>query len=311
MSDASTGIAIGVDLGGTKTEALALDRGGQEILRRRVTSPHDYGATVTAIRDLVTGFENELGASATVGVGHPGALDPGTGLIKNANPVWLLGKPFDRDLAAALGRPVALANDANCLALSEATDGSGTGAACVFAVIVGTGVGGGIAVHGRILRGPNGIAGEWGHDALPWPTTDELPGPACYCGLSGCVETWLSGPGMAADHARLTGAELDPPAIVAAAELGDSAAEATLERYEDRMARALAGVVNILDPDVIVLGGGLSRLRRLYDNVPHLLHRHAFAAGARGELRTQLAPALHGDSSGVRGAAWLGRELVR
>ncbi|HET6518506.1 MAG TPA: ROK family protein [Geminicoccaceae bacterium] len=300
------GLAIGVDLGGTKIEAIALDGAGRELRRRRVPTPRgDYDATLGAIRDLVLGLEAGLGGRGTVGVGHPGAVSPATGLIKNANSTWLNDRPFDRDLTALLARPVAFANDANCLALSEATDGAGAGAAVVFAVIVGTGVGGGIVVHGRVLSGPNAIAGEWGHNALPWPRPEELPGPPCYCGLRGCIETFLSGPGLALDHRTATDAAKDPPAILAAAAAGDAAAEAALGRYEDRLARALAGIINVLDPDVVVLGGGLSQVERLYARVPRLWGRHVFS----DTVRTGLRRAVHGDSSGVRGAAWLGRDL--
>ena len=302
------GPAIGVDLGGTKIEVIALDAAGRELRRRREPTPRgDYGGTVRAMRDLVQAVEAELGAGpGTVGVGHPGTISPATGLIKNANSTWLIGKPFDRDLHEAFARPVALANDANCLAMSEATDGAGAGMAVVFAVILGTGVGGGICVHGRVLHGPNGIAGEWGHNALPWPRPEDLPGPPCYCGLHGCIETFLAGPSLARDHGTVTGAAKDPPAILAAAAAGDAAAEATLGRYEDRLARALAAVINLLDPDVIVLGGGLSRVERLYAAVPRLWGRHVFS----DTVRTELRPAVHGDSSGVRGAAWLGRDAV-
>jgi fructokinase len=298
-------LALGIDLGGTKIEIIGLDEDGGVLLRRRRQSPRgSYRETVEAIRELVADAEAELGARATIGIGTPGAISPATGLLKNSNSTWLNGQPLDRDLAAVLERPIAIANDADCLALSEATDGAAAGAATVFAVILGTGVGGGLAVHGRVLAGPNAIAGEWGHNPLPWPDPDELPGPPCYCGLSGCIETWLSGPGLARDHRAHTGTLRDPPAIVAAAAAeGDPAAEATLCRYEGRLARGLASVINLLDPQVIVLGGGLSRLDRLYTAVPAIWGRHVFS----DTVRTPLAPAAHGDSSGVRGAAWLGR----
>lgn len=305
---ATPDFALGVDLGGTKIEAIALDADGGERLRRRVSTPRDYAGTVGAIRDLVHAFEAELGGDATVGVGHPGAIDPGTGLIKNANSTWLLGKPLDRDLSDALGRSVVLANDADCLALSEATDGAGAGASSVFAVIIGTGVGGGLVIGGKLLHGPNAVAGEWGHNQLPWMTAEERPGPRCYCGLSGCIETFLSGPGMTNDHAGPTGARLHPPEILTASAEGDAEAEATLARYESRLARALATVINLVDPEAIVLGGGVSRIHRLYANVPRLWAGFAFSAGVRKDLRTRLLPAAHGDSSGVRGAAWLGRD---
>jgi fructokinase len=308
VSDAQH-VAIGIDLGGTKTEALVLDADGQERWRRRTATPAgDYHATVRAVAALVAQARHDLDlglASASIGVGTPGCLTP-EGLIKNANSTCLNGQPLRRDLEAALGQPVRLANDANCLALSEATDGAGAGAAVVFAVILGTGSGAGIAVHGRVLTGPNGLAGEWSHNPLPWAGPSD-PRWACYCGQAGCIETLVSGPGLARDHAgpgALTAAQ-----IAAAAHAGDAQAQATLARHVERLARALSQVINLLDPDVIVFGGGLSRMPHLYDEVPRLWGRHVFAAGAEGvPLRTQLRPALHGDSSGVRGAAWLGRE---
>jgi fructokinase len=273
--------------------------------RRRVPTPReDYKATVEAVARVVEDLETALGTRGTVGVGIPGSISPATGVVKNANSVWLNGKPLDRDLAARLDRPVRLANDANCFALSEATDGAGRGARVVFGVIVGTGTGGGIAVEGRVLVGPNAVAGEWGHNPLPWPRDGEWPGPACYCGKTACIETFLSGPGLAQDHERATGAQLSTQEVVRRAAAGDDAAEATLARYEDRMARALAGVINILDPDVIVLGGGMSNLTRLYESVPRLWTRHAFS----DRVDTALRAPVHGDSSGVRGAAWLWTE---
>jgi fructokinase len=297
-------IALGIDLGGSKIEIIGLDERGAVLLRRRRPSPRgSYDATLAAIRALVADAEAELGARGTVGVGTPGAISPATGLLKNSNSTWLNGKPLDRDLAAVLARPMAMANDADCLALSEATDGAAAGAATVFAVILGTGVGGGLAVHGKVLAGPNAIAGEWGHNPLPWPDADELPGAPCYCGLAGCIETWLSGPGLARDYRAHTGVERDPPAIVSAAAIGDAAADAALRRYELRLARGLAAVINLLDPQAIVLGGGLSQLTRLYTAVPAIWGRFVFS----DSVRTPLSPAMHGDSSGVRGAAWLGR----
>jgi fructokinase len=297
-------LALGIDLGGTKIEIIGLDANGAVLLRRRRPSPRgSYRATLEAIAGLVAEAEAELGGRATIGVGTPGAISPATGLLKNSNSTWLNGRPLDRDLADALGRPIAMANDADCLALSEATDGAAAGAATVFAVILGTGVGGGLAVHGKVLAGPNAIAGEWGHNPLPWPMADELPGPPCYCGLSGCIETWLCGSGLARDYRAHAGRERDPPAIVAAAAAGEGAAEAALRRYEDRLARGLASVINLLDPQAIVLGGGLSRLDRLYAAVPAIWGRYVFS----DVVRTPLAAAAHGDSSGVRGAAWLGR----
>jgi fructokinase len=300
-------VAIGIDLGGTKIEIVALDEGGKELVRRRRATPRgDYDATLATMVEMVAEVEAELGCRATVGIGHPGAVSPATGLIKNANSVWLNDRPLDRDLVARLGRPVAFANDANCLALSEATDGAGADADVVFTVILGTGVGGGIVVGGHVLKGANAIAGEWGHNPLPWPRDEERPGPACYCGLHGCIETWLSGPGVAADHARVTGQALAGPEIVAAADRGEAAALATLDRHADRLARGLAHVINIIDPDVVVLGGGVSNIQRLYTAVPPLLPRYVFS----DRVDTRLLPPVFGDSSGVRGAAWLGRDLA-
>jgi fructokinase len=273
-----------------------------EQARRRIATPReDYPATVEAVARVVEELESRLGTRATVGVGMPGAISPATGLVKNANSVWLIGQPLDRDLSARLSRPVRLANDANCFALSEATDGAGRGARVVFGVIVGTGTGGGIVVDGHVLVGPNAVAGEWGHNPLPWPREGERPGPACYCGKTACIETFLSGPGLAKDHERATGAQLSTQELVQRAAAGDAAAEATLARYEDRMARALAGVMNILDPDIIVLGGGMSNLGRLYESVPRLWTEYAFS----DRVDTPLRAPVHGDSSGVRGAAWL------
>ncbi|WP_341646718.1 ROK family protein [Thauera sp. SDU_THAU2] len=292
---------IGIDLGGTKIELVALDERGSERFRRRVPTPQgDYPATLQTIADLVSEAETHVGLRATVGIGTPGSASPRSGRMRNANSTCLNGQALQQDLEALLGRPVRVANDANCLAMSEAADGAGAGAEVVFAVILGTGVGGGIVVRGGLLNGVNGVAGEWGHNPLPLPTTDELPLPACYCGRSGCIETWLSGPGMAADHARHHGGRLDAAAIVAAAN-HDPDCGATLRRYEQRLARALAGVINLLDPDVIVLGGGLSRIERLYTNVPALWVPYVFSDC----IATRLVPARHGDASGVRGAAWL------
>ena len=293
---------IGVDLGGTKIEAVALDRDGQERGRRRVPTPRGrYGATLAAITTLVEGLERESGEPARVGIGMPGALSPATGLVKNANSVWLNGRPLRQDLERLLHRPLRFANDANCFALSEARDGAGEGAPVVFGVILGTGTGGGVVVHGRVLGGPNAVAGEWGHNPLPWPRPGEWPGAACYCGRTGCVETFLSGPGVSRDHREATGEELDATTIAALAADGDAACEATLARYEERLARALATVVNLLDPDVVVLGGGLSNLTRLYAGVPERWGAWVFS----DRVDTALRPPKHGDSSGVRGAAWL------
>ena len=300
----TAGFRIGVDLGGTKIEAAAVDSGGAIHERRRVATPvGDYAGTIQAVVGLVRGIEAAIGATMTVGVGIPGTLAARTALVKNANSTWLIGKPLGRDLEAALGRPIRLANDANCFALSEASDGSAAGCDSVFGVILGTGVGGGIVIGGRIVVGANSIAGEWGHNPLPWPHPDELPGPRCYCGQSGCIETFLSGPGLAADHRRRGGAELDGARIVAGAAAGDAACRATLDRYAERLARALASVINIVDPDAIVLGGGLSAITELYDTVPRLWARYVFS----NEVVTRLLPPRHGDSSGVRGAAWLWR----
>ena len=294
---------IGIDLGGTKTEIIALDDEGREVLRKRVaTSSSDYRATIEAIANLVRDAETELAQSgASVGIGTPGSLSRATGLLRGSNSVCLNGKPIKQDLEALLGREIAIANDANCFALSEATDGAGAGADVVFGVILGTGVGAGIVVHGRVLDGPNGIAGEWGHNPLPWPADDERPGAACFCGHSGCIETFLSGPGLARDHLNASGVKLSAQQIVDAARDGDAACGATLARYEQRLARALAHVINLLDPDVIVLGGGLSNIARLYENVPRLWSEWVFS----DRVDTRLVRHRHGDSSGVRGAAWL------
>jgi fructokinase len=292
---------IGVDLGGTKIEAIALGPGGRELARRRIPTPRDYRKSIAALVELVAGLEHQLGERGTIGVGTPGAISPATGLIKNSNSTWLNGKPLDRDLAAALGRPVRLMNDANCFALSEASDGTAAGARVVFGVILGTGVGGGLVVHGHCLEGPNRIAGEWGHNPLPWPRPEELPGPACYCGQKGCIETFLSGPGFEKDHAARSGTPLASPDIVARATAGDDIAAESLARYADRLARGLASVINIVDPDVIVLGGGMSNIDALYDLVRERLPRHVFS----DEVATRLVKNRHGDSSGVRGAAWL------
>lgn len=295
-------IRIGVDLGGTKIEAIALDEAGQTLARQRMATPQgDYAATLRAVVDLVTAIECQLGVRGSVGVGSPGALSPATGVIKNANSTCLNGKPLDRDLAVALGRAVRVANDADCFALSEATDGAAAGAAIVFGVILGTGVGGGIVVNGRVLAGPNAIAGEWGHNPLPWPEADEMPGRPCYCGKSGCIETWLSGPGLMAHHLAVTGDALTAHDIAQQAAQGDASCTVTLQRYAARLARALASVINILDPHVIVLGGGLSNMGGLYEVIPRIWSHHVFS----DYVHTRLVPAQHGDSSGVRGAAWL------
>lgn len=296
---------IGVDLGGTKIEAIVLSDDGGECARIRIPSPQgDYNKTISAIRDVVADVAKGAGCytDTKVGVGIPGATSPKTDLIKNANSTWIIGHPLERDLCDALERDVRIANDANCFAISEATDGAGKDCNVVFGVILGTGVGGGIAINGTPLTGRNAIAGEWGHNPLPWPNTEtELPGPPCYCGKAGCIETFLSGPGMRHDHASTGGEDIDTTEIVSRAENGDVQAVKTLQRYADRLARALSGVINIVDPDVIVLGGGLSNIARLYEDVPKLLGRYVFS----DVCETPLVKNIHGDSSGVRGAAWL------
>jgi len=297
-----TRFRFGIDLGGTKTEIVALDPRGAELLRRRVATPQgEYDATIAAVADLVHEAERALGARGTVGIGTPGSISRATGRLRGSNSVCLNGRPIRADLEAALGREVRLTNDANCFALSEAHDGAGEGAHTVFGVILGTGVGAGIVVGGAVLTGANAIAGEWGHNPLPWPADDERPGPACFCGHAGCIETWLSGPGLAADHRRVTGRTLGAPEIVRDAAAGDAACMATLERYEERLARALAHVINLLDPDVVVLGGGMSNVARLYEGVPARWPRWVFS----DRVDTRFVRNRHGDSSGVRGAAWL------
>jgi fructokinase len=301
---------IGIDLGGTKIEGIAIDDQGNELQRLRVATPRgEYLGIVKAVASLVADIESAQGQRGTVGIGIPGAISPATGLVKNANSVELIGHPLDKDLGQRLGREVRVANDANCFALSEATDGAGAGASIVFGVILGTGVGGGIVVNGRVLTGAHAIAGEWGHNPLPWPDDDERPGPDCYCGRAACIETFLAGPSLARDHRRHSEQDLDAAEIAARAEAGDSHALATMARYEDRMARALATVINVLDPDVVVLGGGVSNIERLYREVPLLLPRYVFS----DKVATPIVKAKFGDSSGVRGAAWLwpaGRETV-
>jgi fructokinase len=295
-------LRIGVDLGGTKIEFIALERDGRELHRHRVPTPrHDYDGTVRAIKEGVERIERELHRCATVGVGIPGTISGITHTVKNANSVWMNGKPFDRDLSTALGREVRCANDANCLAVSEATDGAGAGKRVVFAVVLGTGCGGGIAVDGRVHNGRNGVAGEWGHTVLPWMRPEEFPGPDCYCGFRGCIETFISGTGLETDYERATQTHLEGKEIIARCEAGEAAAVASLERYEDRLTRSLSQIVNILDPDVIVLGGGVSQVPRLYLNVPQRLENYVFGR----EADTPILVAKHGDASGVRGAAWL------
>jgi fructokinase len=295
-------VRIGVDVGGTKIELAAFDASDAVLLRRRIASPaHDYVLLLEAVAALVETAERELGARGSVGVGTPGAASYAGGALKNANSTVLIGRPFQSDLERRLRRTIRIANDANCFALSEATDGAAAGCAVVFCVIFCTGGGGGIGVDGRLIAGRNAIAGEWGHNPLPWPEAPELPGPACYCGKRGCIETFLSGPGLVRDHAALRAATLTAPQIAAAAEAGDEPAQASLERYASRLARALASVINVLDPDVVVLGGGLSNVLALYERVPALLGAYVFS----DVVETRIVRAAHGDASGVRGAAWL------
>ena len=325
----TSSLRFGIDLGGTKIELIALDAAGDTLIRRRVATPqNDYAATVAAIATSIADAETTLGQTGTVGIGTPGAVSPATGLMKNCNSTCLNGKPLRQDIERALDREVRLANDANCFALSEATDGAAAGAEVMFGVILGTGVGGGVVVRGQVLSGANGIAGEWGHTPLPffqsahsqanreltgthpvsgatlihpWPITRELNGTACYCGKKGCVETWLSAAGLVADHLHYSEDMLTPKEIAQQATVKDGACSMTLARYEERLARALAGVINLLDPDVIVLGGGLSNIARLYDTVPRLWPRYVFS----DRVDTKLLAPKFGDSSGVRGAAWL------
>ena len=294
---------IGIDLGGTKIEGIVLDGDGAELARKRIATPRDdYGATLEAIAGLAVWLAGHVeGELPPVGLGIPGSVSAPTGRVRNANSTWLNGRELGRDLAEKLGAPVRIANDANCFALSEATDGTGAKAATVFGVILGTGVGGGIVINGRVLDGPLGIAGEWGHNPLPWASSDEHPGPLCWCGRLGCMETWVSGPALAADYARATGDALDAEAIVQAAGSGSASASAALTRHADRLARGLSHIVNVIDPDVIVLGGGLSKLAHLYEVVPGLMRPHIFAY----EPAITILPPRWGDASGVRGAAWL------
>ncbi len=296
---------IGIDLGGTKIEAIVLDKDGAVTFRERRSTPRgDYDGTLDAIADLVQHADQGVGRPCTVGIGMPGAVSPATGLVKNANSTWLNGRRLGPDLEGRLGRAVRLANDANCFALSEASDGAAAASGVVFGVIIGTGCGGGVVVNGRVVTGPNAIAGEWGHNPLPWPTDAERPGPACYCGKRGCLETFISGTGLAADFASsqgLTESAIDAAAVVARAAAGDTAAGAALNRYANRLARGLATIVNVLDPDTIVLGGGMSNVSALYETVPQLLPAFVFS----DRVDTRIVSPKHGDSSGVRGAAWL------
>ena len=293
---------IGVDLGGTKIEAVALDDTGSELAKQRVATPRgNYPGTLDTIAELVSALEQQTGQSGTVGVGMPGSFSTVTGVVRNANSTWLIGQPFDHDLQARLGREVRFANDANCLAVSEAVDGAGAGAAVVFAVILGTGVGGGVALNGKVHNGHNAIGGEWGHNPLGWMEPEEFPGPDCYCGKRGCIETFVSGTGFEQDFLRTTGERIRGLEIVARAASGDADADAALQRYEHRLARSIATLANVLDPDVFVLGGGMSNLPQIYETLSRLVPNWTLG----GEFTTPIRPAKHGDSSGVRGAAWL------
>ncbi len=300
MPEAPSDHRIGIDLGGTKIEAIVLARDGRTLFRQRVPTPvGDYTGTVRAVADLARAAASAAGGTPSVGVGIPGAVSPATGLVKNANSVCLIGHPLAQDLSAAIGQDVRVANDADCFALSEAADGAGANTPIVFGVILGTGVGGGLVINQQVVRGPNAITGEWGHNPLPWPRADELPGPKCYCGLHGCIETFLCGGALARDYAQRSGVSLSAAEIAGAR--GDAAAVAALDRYIDRLARATATVINIIDPHVIVLGGGLSKIERLYEAVPVLWPDYVLS----DTIATRLVPPRHGDSSGVRGAAWL------
>jgi fructokinase len=294
-------VRIGIDVGGTKIEGIVLDDAGGILIRRRIPAPRgDYAATIRTVVSLIHDIEADLGATGTIGVGIPGTVSRTTGRVKNANSTWLNGQPLARDLETTLSRAIRIANDANCFALSEAVDGAGQAAHVVFGVILGTGTGGGVVVGGSVVDGPNGIAGEWGHNPMPWPRAEEWPGPACYCGRTGCIECFLSGPGLALDYASAD-ASVEAEEIARRARQGEPIAMACLERYEERLARALASIINVLDPDVIVLGGGLSNIDRWYDRVPKLWGKYVFS----DSVLTRLVRAKHGDSSGVRGAAWL------
>ncbi|MCW9012981.1 MAG: ROK family protein [Gammaproteobacteria bacterium] len=293
---------IGIDLGGTKIEVIALDESGKEIIRQRIATPQgQYDKILQTIVQLIQDVEQSTRQTGSIGIGTPGALSPATGLLKNSNSVCMNGMPVKEDLQQLLGREIRMANDANCFALSEATDGAAKDAHVVFGVIVGTGTGAGVVVNKHVLTGPNAIAGEWGHNPLPWPGDDERPGPECYCGKLGCIETFLSGPGLAKEYLRLTGQQLTSAEIVCLSEQADTVAEQCLQIYEDRMARGLAHVINILDPETIVLGGGMSNIQRLYRNVPEIWDKYVFS----DKVFTRLVAPVHGDSSGVRGAAWL------
>jgi len=295
---------IGIDLGGTKIESIALDDAGHELIRKRIDAPQgDYQKTLNAIVGLVSEIETQTQLKGSVGIGIPGTLSPKTNLVKNANSVWLIGQPLHADLEALLKREVRIENDANCFVVSEATDGAAKNAEIVFGVIIGTGTGGGIFIRGQSIVGANAIAGEWGHNPLPWPTADELPGRECYCGKLGCIETWLSGPGFAKDHqvTNKLSVSITAKEIVALAEKGDESAQASIQRYAERLAKSLANIINVIDPNVIVLGGGMSNINQLYTSVPEIWDNYVFS----DHVTTRLVPPWYGDSSGVRGAAWL------
>ena len=294
-------IQIGIDFGGTKIEAAALDASGRYLSRMRVPNPGNYDAAIRAVCDLVARTEAEVGPGATIGIGTPGSISPRTGVMRNSNSTYLNGRTFREDLEKALGREIRLANDANCMALSEAVDGAAAGANVAFAIIIGTGCGGGLVVGGQIVEGANGIAGEWGHISQPFPKADEVPGPQCWCGQTSCLETWVSGSGLQRDHAARTGRQLDGPAIMQAMRRGDADATATFDAYVDRLGRAMAAVANLIDPDVFVLAGGMSNNPELYDRLPAIVRQYAFSDGWEGKI----VPAQWGDSSGVRGAARL------
>ncbi len=302
--DSHTKMRIGIDLGGTKIEGIALDDAGKELARKRFDAPQDnYKNTLSAIVELVALLESETQLTGSVGIGIPGTISPQTNLVKNANSVWLIGQPLHADLESLLKRKVCIENDANCFVVSEATDGAAKDAEVVFGVIIGTGTGGGVYVRGQSIVGTNAIAGEWGHNPLPWPTAEELPGRECYCGKKGCIETWLSGPGFAKDHSMRNYPSQTAQAkdIVSLAVEGDQYAQESLRYYEERLAKSLASIINVIDPDVIVLGGGMSNIKQLYATVPKLWSKYVFSE----HVATKLLPPEHGDSSGVRGAAWL------
>lgn len=297
-----TELRLGIDLGGTKIAAIILSHEGDVVAKRRISAPRgSYLETLSAIDGLVTTLDSEAGHKPMIGIGIPGSISPVTGRVQNANSTWLNGRPLKQDMEEQLQRPVRMANDANCFALSEAVDGAGTGANSVFGVILGTGCGGGISINGMILDGPHGISGEWGHNPLPWPDADEAPGPNCWCGRQGCMETWVSGPGLSDDHKRITGQNCSAEEIAARASKGNAEARRSLDRHASRLARGLAMAVNIIDPETIVLGGGLSAMDHLYDDLPDLMKPHLFCE----DSNVRILPPLHGAESGVRGAAWL------